>query len=290
MKIAILGDVHANLVAFQAVAAQVDAWEPDQVLLTGDLVNRGPRPAECLALFQARQATDGWQIVRGNHEDYVIEQAVNGDKRTPAELEVHQATIWTYEQLGCDVSALQAMPIQRSLYAPDGSELRLTHGSMAGVRIGIYPFTTNAELRELIDPAPALFAVGHTHRALIRRVDRTLVVNAGSVGLPFDGDPRTGYAQITWSEDAGWQARQLRFDYNLAQAKHDFERTGYLEGGGPLVKLVEIELQTASSQLYNWAVRYQQRALRGEISMAESVARHMAEDGGMAEWSNQELD
>jgi predicted phosphodiesterase len=278
MKIAILGDIHANLVAFQAVIEQVDAWKPDHVLLVGDVVNRGPRPAECLALFQERQVADGWETVRGNHEEYVISQANHGPKLNQSEAAVHQATIWTYQQLACDISPLQAMPLQHDLAAPDGSELRLTHGSMAGLRIGIYPFTTTPELRDLIQPAPAAICVGHTHRALIRRIDDTLVVNAGSVGLPFDGDTRTGYAQLSWSKTAGWQAKLVRFHYDLDQAHRDFEQTGYLEGGGPLVKLVEIELRTASSQLYNWAVRYQEMALQGRISMAESVARHIAED------------
>ena len=291
MKIAILGDIHANLVAFQAVIEQVEAWGPDRVLLAGDLVNRGPRPAECLALFHQLQAENAWETVRGNHEEYVISQANPRHRNSPSEAAVHQATIWTYQKLGCDVSALQAMPLQHSLSAPDGSELRLTHGSMAGLRVGIYPFTTRHELRDLIQPAPAVLCVGHTHRALIRQVDDTLVVNAGSVGLPFDGDTRTGYAQLTWTKTTGWQASLVRFSYDLEQAHRDFEHTGYQEDGGPLVRLVEIELQTASSQLYNWAVRYQNLALEGRISMAESVARHIADDSlDSGRWSNIELD
>jgi putative phosphoesterase len=291
MKIAILGDIHANLAAFQAVIEHVEAWKPDHVLLVGDVVNRGPRPAECLALFQERQLADGWETVRGNHEEYVISQANHGHTLNQSEAAVHQATIWTYQQLGCDVSPLQAMPLQHNLTAPDGSELRLTHGSMAGLRTGIYPFTTITELRDLIQPAPAVICVGHTHRALIRQIDDTLVVNAGSVGLPFDGDTRTGYAQLTWSKTAGWQANLVRFRYDLEQAHRDFEQTGYLAGGGPLVKLVEIELHTASSQLFNWAVRYQELALQGKISMADSVARHIADDTlDTQAWSNSCLD
>lgn len=279
MKIAILGDIHANLIAFQAVIEQLEAWRPDRVLSVGDVVNRGPRPLECLELFQKHQAESGWETVRGNHEEYVISQADPNGRANPYEADVHQATIWTYEQLGCDVSSLEAMPLQYSLTAPDGSELRLTHGSMAGLRVGVYPFTTQHELRALIQPAPAVLCVGHTHRALIRRVDETLVVNAGSVGLPFDGDTRTGYAQLTWTRTSGWQARQVRFQYDLESALREFEQAGYLEGGGPLVRLVEIELRTANSQLYNWAVRYQDLALQGKISMAESVAQHIATQG-----------
>jgi predicted phosphodiesterase len=280
MKIALLGDIHANLVAFQAVIEHVDAWRPDHVLLVGDVVNRGPRPAECLALYQERQASSGWETVRGNHEEYVISKANHGLTLSQSEAAVYQATIWTYDELGCDVSPLQAMPLQHSLLAPDGSELRLTHGSMAGQMIGIYPFTTKNELRNLIQPAPAVLCVGHTHRALIRKIDDTLVVNAGSVGLPFDGDTRTGYAQLTWSSTTGWQARLVRFPYDLEQARRDFVQTRYREGGGPLVRLVEIELDTAYPQLYNWTIHYQELALQGKISIAESVARLIAQVNG----------
>ena len=48
MKIAVLADIHGNLPALEAVAAHVEAWQPDRVIVAGDLVNRGPRPLECL--------------------------------------------------------------------------------------------------------------------------------------------------------------------------------------------------------------------------------------------------
>jgi hypothetical protein len=60
---------------------------------------------------------------------------------------------------------------------------------MLGNRSGIYPVMSDDELREKIEPASSLFCVGHTHLPLIRRLDHTLVVNAGAVGLPFDGMP-----------------------------------------------------------------------------------------------------
>ncbi|NJM39988.1 MAG: metallophosphoesterase, partial [Anaerolineae bacterium] len=75
MKLAILADIHANSVALQEVVAHIDRWKPELVIVAGDIVNRGPRPAECLALVQQRRQTDGWLVVRGNHEDYVVGQS-----------------------------------------------------------------------------------------------------------------------------------------------------------------------------------------------------------------------
>ncbi len=106
-------------------------------------------------------------------------------------------------------------------------------------------------------------------------LDHVLVVNAGSVGLPFDHDIRLGYAQVTW-QNGTWQAEIVRLSYDIAEAKKDFYETGYLENGGPLTKLVKIELETASSHLYNWAIQYQEPALQGKISVEESVKKYLA--------------
>ena len=280
MKIAIFADVHANLVALQAVVESIHAWRPDHVVMAGDLVNRGPRPAECLRFFIEQQRAHGWLSVRGNHEDYVISHAHPGTPRHGPEFAVHQASYWTYTQLGEDVSALEAMPFQRSFSDPAGAEVRTVHASMLGNRHGIYPHTTDATLGELIcvpgAAAPATLCVGHTHLPLVRSLDGTLVVNVGSAGLPFDGDPRPAYARLAWQHGA-WHARIVRVDYDLAQAERDFYTTGYLTDAGPLIDLVLIELRLSRSLLYHWAIRYQQPALRGEISMRQSVDRFITE-------------
>ena len=48
MKIALLADIHANFSALQTVSADIETWQPDLVIVAGDLVNRGPKPKECL--------------------------------------------------------------------------------------------------------------------------------------------------------------------------------------------------------------------------------------------------
>jgi predicted phosphodiesterase len=279
MKIAVLADIHANYVALQTAADHIAAWQPDGVIMAGDLVTRGPRPAECLQFVQAKRKQEGWRWVRGNHEDYVISVARPEMPRQGPEFEVHRASFWAYQQIGADISELEAMPFQQSLVGPDGREVRIVHASMLGNRDGIFPGTTDGELAAMIDgpqantstqPHLAVLCVGHTHIPLIRRLGRTLVVNAGSVGLPFDHDPRLAYARLTW-EAGEWQAEIIRLEYDLQKAERDFFESGYFEGGGPLVEIVLVEFRTASSQLFYWARDYQALALRGEISMQASV-------------------
>ena len=278
MKIAVLTDIHANFVALQAVSAQIEAWGPDHVFMAGDQVKRGPRPTECLRFVQKKIDSEGWRWVRGNHEDYVISQARKDAPLNGPHFEVHKASYWTYQQLGYDVSALKAMPFQQSVLDPAGHEVRIVHASMCGLRDGIYPETPDSALATKIrgnsaNPTkalPAVFCVGHTHRPLVRRLDSTLVVNAGSAGLPFDGDIRPAYAQLIF-QNGEWRADIVRVGYDLQAAERDFYTSGYLPDAGPLVELVLVELREARSQLYNWSIRYQDLAWRGEITMADSV-------------------
>jgi hypothetical protein len=148
---------------------------------------------------------------------------------------------------------------------------------MRGTRDGIYPHSSDAELRERAgQPWPGLFCAGHTHLPVVRRVDGALVVNGGSAGLPFDGDTRASYAQLTWRGGA-WSAEIVRLRYDLEQADRDYVETGFLEAGGPLARLMRIELRTGRSQLYQWAQRFEPLVMSGAMTMEEAVADFLAE-------------
>jgi len=283
MKIAVLADIHANFIALNTALDHLSHWKPDRVIIAGDIVNRGPRPAECLDLIEDNIIKDDWLAIRGNHEDYVILHASPDAPRQGPALEVHRASYWTFRQLGSNVIRLSDMPVQQIFLGPDRRTVQFTHGSLLGSRDGIYPETSDYSLQKKIgldqhsqtETSLALFGVGHTHRPVIRWLSGVLVVNAGSVGLPFDHDTRLAYAQLTWS-NGHWRAEIIRLPYDIDRAERDFFDTGYLENAGPLTRLVKIELSTASSHLYNWAMEYQESALDGKISVLESVQIYLS--------------
>ena len=275
MKLAVLADIHANFAALQTVAEHIEAWRPDLVIVAGDVVNRGPRPMECLRFVQNKQQTQGWLTVRGNHEDYVI-RYTQPDSPTGLKFEIYRNAYWTYQQLDGDVSALETMPFQQSFCAPDGQEICVTHASIRGNRDGIYLETSDEELRQQIQPQARLFCVGHTHRPLVRRIDGTLVVNVGAAGLPFGGDNRACYGQMIWQQGQ-WQAEIVRLDYDRPQTERDFFDSGFMAEGGALAPLIMDEFHTAQSRLYQWTEKYQARVLGGEIMLEESVRGFLRE-------------
>ena len=275
MKLALVADIHANLPALQAVLADVDGWRPDLVVVLGDIVNRGPHPRRCLDLIRDRGSSPAWHLLAGNHEDYVLQVHRHPPSPGPERV-VHQHTSWTVAQLCGGVDDLAALPprIRLDLPAPAG-RASFTHASLLGNRNGIFAATGVSDLAAKVDASAALFGVGHTHRPLVRNHGATVVVNAGSVGLPFDGDRRAGYARAT-ARRAGWEVEIKRLTYDWRAVWRDCVTDEFVVGSGPVARMISRELEVARPLLTEWTNRYQHLVLAGQISMERSVSEFLA--------------
>lgn len=270
MKVAVISDIHGNLPALRATVAHVDAWSPDLVVVNGDIINRGPNSGECLEWMLERRERSGWHLLRGNHEEFVLDCGDPDQPLSGPAYEIREFAHFALAQVSGMVGDLKVLPDVYERPAPNGDLLRVAHASMRSNRDGVYPMTTDEELRKKIAPAPAVFVTGHTHRPLVRRVDDTLVVNTGSVGSPFDDDRRAGYGRFTWTGDE-WRAEIVRLDYDFGQIELDYVRSGFLEQGGQLAQLMLVELRKARGLIHRWASRYEEAMLSGTITLEESV-------------------
>ncbi len=278
MKVAIISDIHANLEALHAVLEDLERWRPDFVVVDGDIINRGPQPRACWDIVWDRAQREGWILLIGNHEQYVLDHA---DKRIPVNsprFQVYYQAYWTYMRVQDVVEHIRSLPFYTTVQTPTGDVLYVTHASPRHTRDGLYPDMTNEAILERLPSFARAMCVAHTHRAFVRWVEGRVVVNAGAVGLPFDGDPRASYARCV-CRNGQWDASIVRVPYDRAAAERAFVTTGFLDEAGPIAHLVLVELREARSQLYQWTVRYQEAVLRGEISLEESVRRFLAEEG-----------
>ncbi|HDN04329.1 MAG TPA: metallophosphoesterase [Chloroflexi bacterium] len=275
MKIAALGDIHGNYQALITVLDHVDRWRPDLVLVLGDIINRGPRSRECLHLIQERGKSSAWHIIKGNHEGYVLNMEDPALPHSGMEYELRRVIHFTYETLSSeDIQAVKDLPVQISQETAGDQLVWACHASSAGDRIGIYPDTPGLDLPGLINTDANLFLVGHTHQPFIRKWGKTTIINTGSVGLPFDGDTRASYAQLTYHNQS-WQAEIVRIDYDQKAAEDDFYTSGFIPEGGSLADLILAELRLGWPQLSKWFRRYETAVLAGEISPQEAVAEFL---------------
>jgi predicted phosphodiesterase len=271
MKIAILSDIHGNLPALQTVTADIEAWQPDLVVVNGDIVNRGPCSLACVHFVREKQATKDWQVISGNHEGFVLACGKAGIPDFGPAYEVAQFAHWTYKQLNGEREWLAQLPDEFNWLAPDGSELRVKHASMRSNREGLFLRDEDEVLQAKIAPAPAVYVTAHTHQTFIRQLAETLVVNIGAVGSPFDADHRPGYGRFTWDRQQGWQADIVRLPFDRAAIERDYVESGFLTEAGALVQLMLVELRKARGLLFRWGERHYEQVLAGKITIEESV-------------------
>jgi predicted phosphodiesterase len=271
MKLAALSDIHGNLPALRATVADIDAWRPDQVVVNGDIVNDGPNSRACWRLIRQRRDEDGWIVLRGNHEEYVSGWLDPALPREGPAYELMRVSHWTYRQMNGQVAELAALPEHWNWTAPDGSTIVVMHGSLAGVRAGIYPFTSDEEMWRRVEPGAAVFVTAHTHIPFARAAGGIQVVNVGSVGAPGDGDGRAAYGRLTWTRAAGWRAEIARVAYDRAEAERDFYDSGFMAEAGPEVELSLSQFRLMRDVRTLWAANYRERILSGALSVADSI-------------------
>ncbi|MCZ7591254.1 MAG: metallophosphatase family protein [Kiritimatiellae bacterium] len=278
MRIAIISDIHSNRPALDAVLKALDEASPDQVIVAGDVINRGPEPRTCLEMILELQRTRHWLPIKGNHEDFVLKEAAHRTEKPDWERKLFEHTIWTMDRVRDLLPAVMDWPDRLSFSSPDESEVRFVHASMRGNRRGLYEEMHDTQLAELTAPAPAVLIVGHTHIPFIRRVNGTLIVNAGAVGLPFDGITQASFALLDW-KDSQWQPQIVRLDYDLNAAEAAFFETGFMEEAGIMAPLILDELRQARPRLGLWHRCYEARVAAGEISIEETVEEFLRQIG-----------
>jgi predicted phosphodiesterase len=208
MKVAALYDIHGNLPALAAVLRDVPE---DAIILIGGDTAAGPMPAETLERLLALGDRAVW--IRGN-----------ADRDGGVESELwRRRTDWMWEQLGGQGRVfLSGLPETASLTVDGLGETLFCHGSPRSDEEVITALTTTERLRAILaDAGTSLVGCGHTHHQFDRRVDGVRVVNAGSVGMPYEG--RTG---AFWTL-LGPDVERRRSEYDVEAASAAIRESGY---------------------------------------------------------------
>ncbi len=223
MRVAIVSDVHGNLTALDEVVADIQRHAPDVVLHGGDLALMGAQPAE--VVDRVREL--GWAGVVGNTDEVLWrpdeqqrQQALAPKLGPLLGLIFEQYAPATRQLLGEErVAWLRELPAQQRL-----GDLVLVHAGPGDLWRAPLPDAGDEEIAAVYGPLDAATAVyGHIHRPYTRGLGALTVANSGSVGMPWDGDPRASYLLV---EDG--RPRLQRVEYDLER-----EAATLLGGGYP---------------------------------------------------------
>ncbi|TAJ45501.1 CHAD domain-containing protein [Methanofollis fontis] len=208
VTIALIGDVHANLPALQAVLEDARSRGAVAVLDAGDAVGYGPFPEASVGALRQNAV----RSVAGNYDLQVL-AGKGKKKRLPKDRQKRVAMQWAYDNISKESRLyLGSLPAQRR-FSVGERRILLCHGSPESPDEYLDAETPVFRLQEIAALADADIVVsGHAHRPSVREVGGVWFVNTGSVGRQDDGDPRACYALL---QTDPFSICHLRIPYNV---------------------------------------------------------------------------
>ena len=181
MRIALISDLHANEVALAAVLADVARVGVDRLICLGDVATLGPRPGDVLQTLRDL----GCPCIQGNHDAFLLDPALI-HTYTEAKV-VEDAVDWCRDRLSADeLEFLRGFQSTMEVDLGAGSTLLLFHGSPRSHMEDLLATTPPEEVDRMLSGRTGTVAAGgHTHIQMLRQHRGMLLVNPGSVGLPF---------------------------------------------------------------------------------------------------------
>jgi predicted phosphodiesterase len=232
LKVAIISDIHGNLTALGAVLPAIKRF--DRVICLGDIAAVGPQPRETIALLRKMK----WPCVMGNTDESLANSILENYDRldTPQEEKRRMMTLdrWTATQLGeSDRRFLSGFERTITVKGRQAS-LLCYHGSPRSNREGILSTTPDDRVATILgNHSATIFAGGHTHVQMVRRLGGSIIMNPGSVGLPFEKDAagkfrnpaRAEYSIVTFNGQE-LSVELCRTAYDLAELEKAVRGSG----------------------------------------------------------------
>ncbi len=205
VKIALISDVHSNVVALDAVLADIESAAAEQIVCAGDIVGYYPYPNETIERFRSMNI----RSILGNHDRAVIRINPVGMNKTAAD-----AVLWTSKRVSADaVDYLKDLKARMQVkLGPHAAGIY--HGSPRDDDEYLYEVDAGPELLEMCECD--LLVVGHTHIPFIKKFSTGTIVNCGSVGQPRDGDSRASYVLYDEKTDS-LQIRRVEYDFQSVE-------------------------------------------------------------------------
>ena len=230
-KIAIVSDIHGNILALEKVVADIETRQVDCVFNLGDHISGPLYPKETLD-YLVRQ---DWVHILGNHDRQLISQ-------NPQQHGLSDSYAFSCLNVA-DLEWLRSLPastmVEKQFFLFHGTPSSDTRYLLETVGHGRARLATRAEIAQRLDGASSqIMLCGHTHiPRVVEIAQNILVVNPGSVGLPaYDdvtpeqhvmetGSPHARYAILEY-KNSNWQAEMISVGYDHQQAAQQARKNG----------------------------------------------------------------
>ena len=272
-RLAVLSDVHGNLLALEAVRTAIKKEKPDVTLIAGDLVMNGPEPGATVDALREMER-EGAIIVQGNTDvavadaDYAAAFPNMLESGVPDAIKA--AAEWAHDALDDEqLGWLRRLPSERRVRIGDDLVL-VTHASPGSQTQGFTRDLDPSTVLERISRTDArVICCGHTHMPDVQEFGWKVIVNDGSAGYVFDGDPTASWALVTIAERTnGTPVRTALSDVDDTEAGDDDE--GDNDGERSRIS-VTAEIRRTDYDILTASNAISARGLPGDVYRAATV-------------------
>lgn len=215
MRIALIADVHSNILALEAVLKAAKKHRPDRIISLGDQVNLGPCPRETLALLKS----EGAFCLHGNHERYIL-SAMAGD---PGYAGANFASLRYNASLLTDkeITFPKTLELEGAIFC---------HAMPGDDRFPVFDEARALPLlRGMTFDKPTHIFCGHGHNPTHIQLGKLTLDSIGSVGCMDDGVPGTAPYAILTIENGQTFLRPYSVAYDVRPMRELFMRSGMAE-------------------------------------------------------------
>ena len=244
--------------------------------MAGDHVLNGPDPAAVVDAVRAMEA-DGAIVLQGNTDiavadgDYTAAFPWYADGGVPES--VRAAAEWARDELGDEkLDWLRRLPAERRLWVDDTLVL-VTHASPGSQTQGLSTDLDPSTVLQLVSRTDArLICCGHTHVPDVREFGWKIIVNDGSAGYVFDGEPTASWALVTIEPAApGATEPDEEPDSGAAGDEPAADDSGSVAGAEPGRASITAEIRRAEFDVLAVSNAISARGLPGDVYRAATV-------------------
>jgi predicted phosphodiesterase len=214
VRVAAIYDIHGNLPALEATLVEIEREHVDLIVVGGDVAS-GPMPTTVIERLIG--LGDRTRFLRGNADRHLVGAFDEGQQLSAVQDEADpwlRRAAWEAEQISREQRDFLADFSETAVIEVDGlGETLFCHGSPRSDEEIITPGTSEERLSTILAGVGHRVVVcGHTHMQFDRSHDERRVINAGSVGMPYEGRPGAYWALL----GPGVDLRRTEYDFDAA--------------------------------------------------------------------------
>lgn len=224
LRIAFISDIHGNAVALESVLADIEKKQVDEVYVLGDIAYRGPEPKKSIQLVQSLQT----EVLKGNADEWIVRGVRQGEVPAAAFHMMNEEREWIVSKLDKkDIHYLDGLKKELTLDI-EGMKIHAFHATPSSLFDVVLPGVTDEVVKNrLMQKEDAdIYIYAHIHKPFIKYLEGKIVINTGSVGLPFDGVRKASYAVVEIN-DGSLSTSIERVSYDYEKVIKQFEELQY---------------------------------------------------------------